>query len=259
MDLSSISVLLPAYDRFTDRVYGAARRRIAPEVRNSQYVYAERLRQALRGSGRWLDIGCGHDFLPGWMSPAERALDTSGWKVIGLDMDGAAIAKHQGLRHRVIGNAEQLPFDDSTFELVTANMVVEHVAEPARLFDEISRVLAPGGCVVLHTPNAQGYTTMLTRLIPDQALAPLANLLLGRKAEDVYPTHYRANSVATIQALAEGHGLALDSCELVNSSPQTMRIPPLMALELLLMRSLRSPRASRFRACLLAILRKPAG
>jgi SAM-dependent methyltransferase len=253
--------VLAAYDRLTNHVYGRARSIIAPEVRNSQYAYAERLRAALedgRGvGGRWLDIGCGHDFLPAWMGPTDRHLPLERWRVIGIDMDGGAIAHHPGLRHPVIGTGEQLPFGDNGFDLITANMVVEHVAAPERLFAEISRVLAPGGRVIIHTPNVHGYTTALTRLLPGHALAPLARLLLGRKAEDVYPTFYRANSVADLTALAGRSGLAVETCELINSSPQAMRILPLMLVELLLMRSLRSRRVERFRACLLTTLRKP--
>ena len=248
--------VISAYDRLTDRVYSRARSLIAPEVRNSQYAYAERLRAALAGDGRWLDIGCGHDFLPSWMHSSETNLNLRGWQVTGIDLDARAIARHPGLRHRVIGTGEQLPFDDNAFDLITANMVVEHVAAPARLFAEISRVLTPGGRVIIHTPNVQGYTTALTRLLPERALAPLAQILLRRKAEDVYPTFYRANSISQLEALARGSGLAIESCELVNSSPQSMRILPLMLLELLLIRSLRSRHAEQFRACLLTAMRK---
>lgn len=250
--------VLTAYDRLTDHCYGKARALIAPEVRNSQYAYAERLRTALAGSGRWLDIGCGHDFLPSWMIDSARRLPVERWHAVGIDMDAQAIARHPSLRHRAIGNGEQLPFADNAFDLVTANMVVEHVAAPGRLFAEISRVLAPAGRVIIHTPNVHGYTTALTRLLPDRALAPLAGVLLGRRAEDVYPTYYRANSVADLSELASGNGLAVEACELINSSPQAVRVPPLMVMELLLMRSLRSGRAARFRACLLTTLRRAA-
>jgi SAM-dependent methyltransferase len=246
------------YDRFSDHAYARARSFIAPEVRNSQYAYAERLRSALAGSGRWLDIGCGHDFLPSWMRAADRNLPLERWRVIGIDMDGTALARHRGLRHRVIGSGEQLPFGDNTFDLITANMVVEHVADPAGLFAEIGRVMAPGGRVIIHTPNVHGYTTAVTRLLPERTLAPLARVLLRRRAEDVYPTFYRANSVADLRALAASSGLTIETCELLNSSPQAVRIPPLMVIELLLMRSLRSPRAAQLRACLLITLGKKA-
>ena len=250
--------VISAYDRLTDRVYGRARSLIAPEVRNSQYAYAERLREALAGSGRWLDIGCGHDFLPAWLPPQQHELNLARWQSVGIDMDATALARHRGLRHRTVANGEQLPFEANSFDLITANMVVEHVADPERLFAEISRVLAPGGRVLVHTPNIHGYTTAITRRLPQPWLGPLAQALLGRKPEDVYPTYYRANSADVLSNVAAQAGLIIESCEFVNSSPQAIRIPPLMVLELLLMRSLRAPLAARYRPCLLVSLRNPA-
>lgn len=249
--------MISAYHRLNEQVYWRTRSFVAPEVRNSQYAYAERLRSILdAGSGRWLDIGCGHDFLPPWMRGHERGLNLERWSVTGIDMDARAIARHRGLTHRVIGTGEQLPFDDNAFDLITANMVVEHVQAPNRLFAEISRILAPGGRVIIHTPNVHGYSTVIARLLPERALAPMSRLLLGRKAEDVYPTFYRANSVKDLRNLAVGNGLRIEECELINSTPQAMRILPVMVLELLLLRSLRSQCAERFRACLLTTLRK---
>ena len=252
-----MTALISAYDRLTDRAYGRARTLIAPEVRNSQYAYAERLRAALAGGGRWLDIGCGHDFLPPWMPASDRQLDLQRWSVTGIDMDAAALARHHGLQHRIIANGERLPFADGSFDLITANMVVEHVAHPDRLFGEVSRVLTHGGRVILHTPNAQGYTTAITRRLPQRTLVPLAQALLRRKEEDVYPTYYRANSADALRAVSARVGLIVEACEFVNSSPQAFRVLPLMVLELLLMRTLRAPRAARYRPCLLVTLRKP--
>lgn len=247
---------IATYDRVVDHFYDRASALIAPETRNSHYTYADRLREALAGAGRWLDIGCGHDFLPAWMDPSARRLPLDGWTVVGIDPDRQAIGRHPGLSQRVVGTGEHMPFDDRSFDLVTANMVLEHVAAPARLFAEISRVLAPGGRVIIHTPNVHGYTTALARLLPERALAPLAAMLLRRRTEDVYPTYYRANSVEDLRALAADSGLTIEGCELINSSPQSFRIPPVAVLELVVLRWLRSPRAAKYRACLLANLRK---
>ena len=248
--------LIATYDRLADHFYDRASALIAPETRNSHYTYAERLREALAMSGRWLDIGCGHDFLPGWMAPSARRLPLDDWTVVGVDPDRRAIARHPGLSHRVVSVGEQMPFDNDSFDLVTASMVLEHVAAPARLFAEISRVLAPGGRVIIHTANVHGYTTAVARLLPECAVVPLASVLLRRRTEDVYPTYYRANSVEDLRTLATESRLAIEACELINSSPQSFRIPPLAVVELVVMRWLRSPRAAKYRACLLATLRK---
>ena len=83
----------------------------------------------------------------------------------------------------------------------------------------------------MHTPNGRGYTTLLTRLIPERRRAALAKLLLARNQSDVYPTHYRANTTARLQQLADAAALEVDEISLVQSSPQLIAIPPLLLLE----------------------------
>src|SRR5205085_524499 len=113
----------------------------------------------------------------------------------------------------------------------TANMVIEHVKTPIRLFSEVGRVLTAGGRFIIHTPNATGYTTTLTRMIPARLRAPLAKRLMDRDTADVYATYYRANTPAALQRMAEVGGLKIEALRWVHSSPQLLRVPPLMVAE----------------------------
>ena len=244
------------YERLCTRAYALARAKLAPDTRNSQYVYREALSEALQAKGRWLDLGCGHDFLPSWMSQDERALDLEGWTTVGIDKDLSSIAQHHGLRCRVLGDIEQLPFRNRTFNLITANMVLEHVLNPVALFTEIGRVLQDQGMLIVHTPNGSGYTTVITRLIPKPLIVPLARLLLQRERADVYPAFYRANSIDTLKEAAREAGLSLDAFRYIQSSPQLVRLPPLMAVELMLIRLLRRPAFAKYRACIIATFGK---
>ena len=193
-----------------------------------------------------------------WLSPPERELQTRGWTIVGLDADGESLKRHRGLRHRILGTAEQLPVGDESVSLLTANMVLEHVEHPNRLFAEIRRVLRPGGRALIHTPNSDGYTTRLTMAIPESLVRPLAKGLLNRAAEDVYPTYYRANTEPALSAAAARAGLRVETCALIDSSPQFYRVPPLMLLELLFMRLVRVTRRDRHKPCLLVTLEKRA-
>ena len=49
----------------------------------------------------------------------------------------------------MVGRAEQLPFADASFDLVTCVNSLHHIARPARALDEMARVLGPGGRLVL--------------------------------------------------------------------------------------------------------------
>jgi SAM-dependent methyltransferase len=243
---------------WTDRWYWRIQPVLAPDLRNSQHEYADTLKTALPRARRWLDLGCGHEFLPPWMDVEERTLSLGGCRTVGVDADADALSRHRGLTDRIIGNIEALPFADGVFDLVTANMVIEHVQNPEPLFAEVHRILSPEGRLIVHTPNGRGYTTALARIIPEGQRAAMAKLLLGRDHRDVYPTYYRANTVEQLEALAGRASLAVDDIRLVQSSPQTIAIPPLLLLELGLARLLRHEKCASLRPCLVGVFHKTA-
>jgi 2-polyprenyl-3-methyl-5-hydroxy-6-metoxy-1,4-benzoquinol methylase len=87
-----------------------------------------------------LDVGCGEGVLAEkW---AERLVDT---EVVGLDLPDPKLEAEWRLRaHRnvrfIAGRAEQLPFAEDEFDLVTAIETLEHIADPDRTLAELARV-----------------------------------------------------------------------------------------------------------------------
>ena len=64
--------------------------------------------------------------------------------------------EHKMFRHTdVVGDAHALPFRDSSFDRVFAFNVFEHLRDPARVAEEILRVLKPGGAFASHTAFLQ--------------------------------------------------------------------------------------------------------
>ena len=88
-----------------------------------------------------LDVGSG----PGYVSAAADGL---GAKPIGLDfsseMVGIATKLFPHLQFRV-GDAQQLPFDDGSFDRVLSNFALLHVTNPQLACAEACRVLKTGG------------------------------------------------------------------------------------------------------------------
>lgn len=56
-----------------------------------------------------------------------------------------------------LGDAQQLPFKDCSFDGVLLSALLEHVDDPRRVISEIHRVLKPGGVVYFNVPFLQGY------------------------------------------------------------------------------------------------------
>ena len=111
---------------------------------------------AVAGTGGWpyrkaLEIGAGTGFFslnlrqagvldevhvtdisPGMVAAAERNAN-----LLGFDIEGS------------VADAELLPYDDATFDLVVGHAVIHHLPDVEKAFREMVRVLEPGGRVVI--------------------------------------------------------------------------------------------------------------
>ena len=54
---------------------------------------------------------------------------------------------------QVLASAETLPYQAGTFEVVILKHVVEHLEHPGRALQEVGRICAPFGLLILSTPN----------------------------------------------------------------------------------------------------------
>lgn len=245
--------------RALESVSRRIQRAVVPGLRYSQYLFEDEIRRCTGQDVDWLELGCGHQVLPPWRLAAERELVAGCRSVVGIDYDLPAMKKHRSIRKCVRGGAGALPFAAESFDLVTANMVVEHLDDPVLHFREIARVLRPGGRFVFHTPNSRGYYVAVARLMPQGVKNALARVLQDRPADDVFPTYYRANTTKRIQEVADSAGLASGRLRLIVSSPQLWVVPPLVLGELLWIRLLMTRPLAGLRPNIIAVLEKPVG
>ena len=129
--------------------------RLLPEHHGGQLVHAEhlaryRLAAQLAPGRRVLDCACGEGYGSGLMAAAGAE------SVTAADIDQATVdhvRERYGIEaHRA--DVRSLPFDDGAFDLVVSFETIEHVHEPERALDELARVRAPGGHLLISTPNA---------------------------------------------------------------------------------------------------------
>jgi SAM-dependent methyltransferase len=85
------------------------------------------------GPGEILDIGCGATKVPG---------------AIGLDISPDTAAD-------IVHDLDEFPYpiEDSTFDQILLQDVIEHVREPIRVFEELHRIARPGARIQLRTPH----------------------------------------------------------------------------------------------------------
>jgi len=109
--------------------------------------YDQALRVAKTPGSVILDVGCG-------VGQVVRSLTEAGFQAHGVEVSEANIVQarqHPGQFHAYDGDT--LPFPDHAVDAVGAFNVLEHVENPVALLDEMTRVLRPGGRIVISSPN----------------------------------------------------------------------------------------------------------
>ena len=102
---------------------------------------------APQAHGRLLDVGCGD-------KPYQMMFAPHVSEHVGVDyadtFEGSKYA--QASKADFIYSGDRLPFEDAAFDTVLSTQVLEHTAKPWVLFAEMSRVLKPGGTLIVTIP-----------------------------------------------------------------------------------------------------------
>lgn len=133
----------------------------------------------LPSGARVLDLGCAiGDFM--------KVAKEYGFDVWGCDYSQSAV-NHAREKHGLLvvrGQAENIPFDDSSFDAVTLLQLLEHLPDPLGALKEINRVLRPSGLLFIETPNYLPYYYVERYL---SVLVPLYCKITGRVDLPWYP------------------------------------------------------------------------
>src|SRR5687767_5492029 len=151
---------------------------------------------------RSLDIGTGRGYLPAVMKRL-------GWDAHGVEIS-PDVAQHARRRFGVdvfTGTIEQYVASSlkQTFPLVTAIDVIEHVPSPRSFVAAIAQVVAPGGRVIVDTPNGAARNIESKRL----------------EWGGFNPFHIYLFSVENLSRLLERSGLTIERAFSYHNTPQS--------------------------------------
>jgi len=114
----------------------------------SNRFYAMLARRHGQRGGRLLEIGSGLGHLVGQLEDS--------FETYGMDLNHWAIKESKSVVEDTAlqtASAEEIPFVDGAFDVVIIKHIVEHLPNPEKAIAEIGRVTAPGGILILATPN----------------------------------------------------------------------------------------------------------
>jgi len=167
--------------------------------------------------GRALELGCGTGFfllnlMQGGVAERGSVTDLSPGMVqvalrnasnLGLDVDGR------------VADAERIPYDDNTFDLVVGHAVLHHIPDVSAALREVLRVLKPGGRFVFAgepTKIGDWYARRLGRLTwkATTQLTRLRPLRSWRRSQEELDESSRA---AALEAVVDIHTFDPDELE----------------------------------------------
>jgi SAM-dependent methyltransferase len=134
--------------------------RLVPLELKGRLIEGEQLARyrwaAMMTSGkRVLDAGCGLAY------GTKMLAEAGAQEVVGLDLATAvldSVRPDMPAKVRLeVGDIRQLPYEHDRFDLVVCFEVIEHLDDPRVALDELTRVLAPDGLLLLSSPNRDGH------------------------------------------------------------------------------------------------------
>jgi 2-polyprenyl-3-methyl-5-hydroxy-6-metoxy-1,4-benzoquinol methylase len=152
------------------------------------------------GSGkRVLDVGC----LGGQITEVIRSRNN---EVFGIEANprAAGTARERGIDVTIANVEDGIPFQTASFDAVNACEVVEHLYDTKSFFDEVARVLRPGGVFVFTTPNLNSMENRI-RVARGGYLG-----MAGAYPEDHFGSRVRIFNIAKVREICEQTGFAVE-------------------------------------------------
>ncbi len=185
-------------------------------------MFRDRILAHMRPDHTVLDVGAGAGIVAAMNFKGKCA------KICGVDLD-PRVVDNPMLDEGLVSDAGGIPYPDSTFDLVFADNVMEHLDDPVAVFTEINRVMKPGATLLFKTPNKTHYMPTIARMTP-HSFHEYINKLRGRDESDTFPTRYRVNTVSDVGAVAARSGFQVTKVERIEGRPEYTRINGLLYL-----------------------------
>lgn len=124
-----------------------------------------RLERRAPGHGRLLDVG------PNVGTCLALARER-GWQAFGIEINAEAARycrETRGLDVRA-GTLDDQPFPAESFQAVLMGDVIEHLPDPLQALRQVCALLAPGGHVLISTPDIAGWAGRTLQVKPEEHL-----------------------------------------------------------------------------------------
>ncbi len=178
-------------------------------------MWSEKIKELLNSRKIVLEIGAGsgsgHQSWIDYRSLCEYSL--------GIDLDPRVLENPNFHETANIGAYELNKYSDRCFDLISSNMVAEHIDNADEFLTQQLALMDVNSVSIHHTASKYYYSSLANYVIPESVKYWLIEKLgSGRPSKDVFPAHYLLNSKSDLMKLAKKH-----DCEI---TVERYRAPP---------------------------------
>lgn len=174
-------------------------------------LFERKIRDLLKPEHTLLDAGCGRT------APILSKFRGQAQQLIGVDLvDFTTQIDDMQL---IKGDLSNTNLPDASIDLIMARSVMEHVADPTAVYQEMYRVLKPGGYFIFLTANLWDYSALVARVVPNRFHPWIVSKTEGRQEHDVFPIQYKTNTQGAVRKYAAGAGFRILSFEYLGQYP----------------------------------------
>jgi methionine biosynthesis protein MetW len=174
---------------------------------------------------RVLDIGCGDGEFT-----RQVANKTGSDKIYGVEISPqyAERARQNGINVVMADIDFGLPFEDTSFDIVVSNQVIEHVNSTDNFIRECHRILRKEGICICSTPNLASFHNTFSLILGYQPFAAAVSdeLICGNPLDPCdgqqipsYRRHRRIFTAPALRRLFEFHGFKVEALKGVGLHP----------------------------------------
>ena len=179
--------------------------KLFPNTIESGRYYYSWIKDSLTDNCTLIDIGGGRN----WYLASERS-KYKGLKLIVVDPSEEELSYNHDADEKVIfamGTEEKAPIDDNTADIVTANMVLEHISNNDYTMRDINRILKPGGKFIAVMPNKFALFALINQMIPNWLLRKIMfSIMPETEGTHGFKTYYDRTYYPAMQKLLTRYG-----------------------------------------------------
>lgn len=175
-------------------------------------LFEKEVARRLRPEHALLDAGCGRT------APVLKKYAGQAQRLIGVDLVEFDRAAAPGIE-LIAGNLGSIALPDACVDIIMARSVMEHIDDPATVYQEMWRLLRPGGHFIFLTANLWDYVSLIAWLVPNRLHPWVVSKTEGREQHDVFPIRYRTNTRGAVQRFARRAGFEVTTFRYLGQYP----------------------------------------